>query len=101
MKPTDRFPARVFILIPEKDHRAIVIRRGPAEKIGIYSWNTKTDQVCVSQWLKGRVYEYFSDVSPDGDHLYRERISGVSRSLAGKLVYNFNADSFIDVVAPY
>ena len=85
MKPTNRFPARIFILIPEENHRAIVIRRGPAEKTGIYSWNIKTDQVRVAQWLKGRVYEYFSDVSPDGDHfLYSANKKGFGYTVVSR-----------------
>ncbi len=27
-----------------------------------------TNEIKVSQWLKGRIYEYFSDVSPNGKH---------------------------------
>ncbi|MEP1742214.1 MAG: hypothetical protein ABJI60_19990 [Kangiellaceae bacterium] len=58
--------AKNFVLIPEKSSNAIVIRRGPAKHVGIFSWNLKTSEIKVSQWVKGRVYEYYSDVSADG-----------------------------------
>lgn len=60
--------AKIFVLIPEDSKNAVVIRRGPAKHVGIFSWNLKTNKVSVSQWLKGRVYEYYSDVSPDGKY---------------------------------
>jgi hypothetical protein len=65
----DICPARVFVLIPEESDDAVIIRRGPATITGVYRWNVKTDQVESYQWLKGRIFEYFSDVSPDGKYL--------------------------------
>ncbi len=62
-------PARVFALIPESNDDAIIVRRGPAERVGIFRWNIKTDQVEGYQWLKGRIYEYFCDISPNGKYL--------------------------------
>ena len=64
------FPARVFVLIPEESDEAIVIRRGPAETVGVFSWNLKSDEVKAHQWLKGRIYEYVSDISPNGEYLF-------------------------------
>lgn len=61
-------PARVFVLVPEESDDAVIIRRGPRTITGVYRWNVKTDQVESYQWLKGRIYEYFSDVSPDGKY---------------------------------
>lgn len=52
------FPARVFVLVPEKSDKAIIIRRGPAKVVGIFQWNIKTDEIESFQWLKGRIYEY-------------------------------------------
>jgi hypothetical protein len=62
-------PARVFALIPEKSDKAIIIRRGPAKVVGVFQWDVKTDEITSFQWLKGRVYEYFSDISPRGNYL--------------------------------
>jgi hypothetical protein len=68
MAMDQNYPARVFVLIPENNGQAIVIRRGPAEQVGIFAWDTRTDVINRYQWLKGRIYEYFSDISPDGKH---------------------------------
>src|ERR1044072_1506626 len=63
-----QFPARVHALIPQNGKTAVVIRRGPSKRVCILSWNTETDEVSVSQWLKGRIYERRSDISPDGKY---------------------------------
>jgi len=62
------FPARLHILVPSAGESAVVIRRGPSKQTCILSWNTRTDDVHVSQWLYGRVYERRSDISPDGKY---------------------------------
>ena len=67
MKETS-FPARLHILVPKEGENAIVIRRGPSKQTCILSWNTRTDEMSVSQWLKGRIYERRSDASPDGKY---------------------------------
>lgn len=48
-----RFPARLHVLIPKNGKTALVIRRGPSKQVCILSWNTQTDEIAVSQWLKG------------------------------------------------
>ena len=58
--------AKNFVLIPTQFYKALVIRRGPAKRTGVFSWNLKNDEIKSYQWLKGRIYEYFSDISPDG-----------------------------------
>ena len=62
------FPARIHVLIPSQSERAVVVRRGPSKYTGVFSWNTRTDEITPGQWLKGRIYERRSDVSPDGEH---------------------------------
>ena len=62
------FPARLHILLPKDSDTAVVIRRGPSKHTCILSWNTRTDEVRVTQWLKGRIYERRSDISPDGKY---------------------------------
>ena len=64
--PDTPFPARIHVLVPSQSERAVVIRRGPSQRTGVFSWNTLTDEVALGQWLKGRIYERRSDVSPDG-----------------------------------
>lgn len=68
-KKFSTFPARVFVLVPEKSDNAIIIRRGPSKIVGIFKWNVRTDKIESYQWLKGRIYEYFSDISSNGEYL--------------------------------
>jgi hypothetical protein len=67
MKDT-HFPARLHVLIPKNGTTALVIRRGPSKQVCVLAWNTKTDEVAVYQWLKGRIYERRADISPDGKY---------------------------------
>jgi hypothetical protein len=64
----ESFPARLHVLVPANSESAIVIRRGPSKHTCVLSWNTRTDEVKPAQWLKGRIYERRSDISPDGKY---------------------------------
>lgn len=48
---------------------ALVLRRGPARQVASLLWNRATGEVQLGQWLKGRIYEHRSDLSPDGRHM--------------------------------
>lgn len=61
-------PPRVFALPSEKSQKLIVIVRKKSKLTGVYVWDVKTNDIKLSQWLKGRIYEYFSDISSDGKH---------------------------------
>jgi hypothetical protein len=77
--------AKNFVLIPNKSGQAIVIRRGPAKKVGLFTWNIENNEVKSYQWLKGRIYEYCSDISPDGKHLMYSAIrKGKSYTVVSK-----------------
>lgn len=65
---TQQFPARLHLLIPKNHHQGIVIRRGPSKHVCILGWDRSNDTFTVSQWLKGRIYERRSDISPDGKY---------------------------------
>jgi hypothetical protein len=39
-------------------------------------WNRKTDEFQLGQWLKGRIYERRSDLSPDGQYLLYFAMNG-------------------------
>lgn len=65
---TEPMKARLFVLIPTESHNAIVICRRHSKKVGVFKWDMLTNKVKVSQWMKGRIYEDCSDVSPDGRH---------------------------------
>lgn len=60
--------ARLFVFIPANNDNAVIIRRGPSKVVGLFSWNTCNDKIDEFQWVKGRIYEYFSDISPDGKY---------------------------------
>ena len=64
----EKFPARLHILMARKSDKAIIIRRGPSKYTCVIGWNRNSNIFQVSQWLKGRIYERRSDISPDGKY---------------------------------
>jgi len=61
-----RFAARIHVLLASDAPVGLVIRRGPSKCVATLLWNRKTDEFQLGQWLKGRIYERRSDLSPDG-----------------------------------
>jgi hypothetical protein len=59
------FP-RLHVILSRKN--AVVIRRGPSKRTAVIGWDIETDKFVVGQWLKGKIYHYRSDISPDGTH---------------------------------
>ena len=59
-------PARIHVLLAKDSPQALVIRRGPSKQTAIIGWNRKDDSFRVGQWIKGKVYHYRSDISPNG-----------------------------------
>jgi hypothetical protein len=55
---------------------ALVLRRGPSRSVAAIEWNRATDQFTLAQWLRGRIYEKRSDLSPDGKHLIYFAMNG-------------------------
>ena len=68
--------ARVHILLARDAALGVVIRRGPSKQVATIGWNRDTDQFTIGQWLKGRIYERRSDLSPDGKHLIYFAMNG-------------------------
>ena len=62
------FPARLHVLLARDAPTGLVIRRGPAKAVCTIGWDRKRDTFEVGQWLRGRIYERRSDLSPDGTH---------------------------------
>lgn len=62
-------PARIHVLTARRSSTAVVLRRGPADRVASISWNRETGAIAVGQWLRGRIYEYRADLSPDGRHM--------------------------------
>lgn len=74
------FSARIHVLIASDAERAVVIRRGPSKQVATIGWNLKDDTFTLGQWLKGRIYERRSDLSPDGKHLIYFAMNGKWKS---------------------
>ncbi len=68
-QPGKRFPARLHVLLASHAPTAVILRRGPANAVCAIGWDLRNDDFTVGQWLRGRIYERRSDLSPDGRHL--------------------------------
>ena len=47
---------------------AVVICRGPSKETAVLGWDRRTDSFTLGQWLRGRIYSFRCDISPDGRH---------------------------------
>jgi len=63
------YPARLHLVVASEAPLAVVFRRGPSKQVCTFLWNVKKDTFTIGQWLKGRIYERRSDLSPDGKYL--------------------------------
>ena len=73
---TEKFPARLHVIIARNASTAIVFRRGPSKHVCTMLWNMNNDEFSLGQWLKGRIYERRSDISPDGKYLIYFALNG-------------------------
>ena len=64
----EKFPARLHVLLARDAPTALVLRRGPTKHVCAIEWDRQRDTFTVGQWLKGRIYELRSDISPGGTH---------------------------------
>lgn len=62
-------PARVTGIVAARAPVCVLFRRGPSKQVLQLLWHLKNDRIEVGQWLKHRVYDDRSGVSPDGKHL--------------------------------
>lgn len=74
--PAERPPARIHVLLARTAPVGLVWRRGPSKHVCAIGWNRLNDTFVVGQWLKGRIYERRSDLSPDGQHLIYFALKG-------------------------
>jgi len=70
-------PARLHVIVAREAPVAIVIRRGPSKEVACFQWNMETDEFRLGQWLKGRIYERCSDLSPDGRYFLYCGVNGL------------------------
>ncbi len=78
-------PPRLHILTATRTAYAVILRRGPARHVASIGWNRATDVFETGQWLRGRIYEHRSDLSPDGRHMIY--FAGNTRSIARSTWY--------------
>lgn len=68
-QPPEQIPARLHAILAREAPKAVVFRRGPTGQVCTLGWDLETDTFTMGQWLKGRIYEYRSDLSPDGQYM--------------------------------
>ena len=61
-------PPRLHVLTAMGCSAALVLRRGPAGVVASLGWDRDSHEITPGQWLRGRIYEYRADISPDGRH---------------------------------
>lgn len=70
------FPARIHVLLARDASVGVVIRRGPSKQVATVLWDRERDTFQMGQWLKGRIFERRSDLSPDGKYLIYFAMNG-------------------------
>jgi hypothetical protein len=60
---------RIYAILARNRPFAVIFRRGPSDQVLLIGWHTADDKFEPGQWLKGRIYERRSDLSPDGNFL--------------------------------
>jgi hypothetical protein len=70
------FPARLHVLLASDAPLGVIIRRGPSNHVATLLWDRKKDTLQLGQWLKGRIYERRSDLSPDGKYFMYFAMNG-------------------------
>ncbi len=66
---TSRPPPRLHVIPATSCNKALVLRRGPTMHVASCLWDRVTGEVELGQWLKARIFEHRSDLSPDGRHM--------------------------------
>lgn len=71
-----KFPARLHVLLARKAKVGLVIRRGPAKSVCTVLWDRARNKFKLGQWMRGRIYERRSDLSPSGKHFIYFAMNG-------------------------
>src|SRR5690242_7373271 len=75
-KEHGKFPARMHVLLAREAKVGLVIRRGPSKSVCTVLWDRKRDTFKLGQWMRGRIYERRSDLSPNGKLLIYFAMNG-------------------------
>lgn len=62
-------PPRLHVIPATGCDKALVLRRGPSRHVLSVLWDRAQGTFEMGQWLKGRIYEHRSDLSPDAGHM--------------------------------
>jgi hypothetical protein len=80
--------ARLHVLLAKHSPMSLIIRWGPSKRTAIIGWNRKTDIFEVGQWLKGKIYHYGCDVSPNGERwIYFAMVKGQAYTAVARTPY--------------
>lgn len=66
MTPKIPISARLFVLLAQSAPVGVILRRGPGEWTQLIKWRTDSDTFEAGQWIKGNIFNYCTDLSPDG-----------------------------------
>jgi hypothetical protein len=62
-------PPRISVLTAHGSRTAVILRRGPSRQVLLLRWDLEQDTFEAGQWFKGRIYEHYCDLSPNGEFL--------------------------------
>lgn len=79
----------------------VVIRRGPAKAVCTLGWDRRKDTFSIGQWLRGRIYERRSDLSPDGKHMIYFAMNGRWHTKSGGAWTAVSLAPYLKAVALY
>ena len=86
-------PCRLFVYLASEAPVGVVLRRGPSDWARLSLWHTDDDRFEHGQWMRARVFERRSDLSPDGS-LFVAFVRGSAGPNQG------NADTWVALSRP-
>jgi|SRR5579883_569032 len=85
-------PCRLSVLLACEAPVAAILRRGPTQRVQLILWHTDSDTFEEGQWFYGRIYEQYSDLSPDGKlFLYLARKPETPERCSSPTTYKWTA----------
>ena len=49
--------AKLFVILAQREHAAVILRRGPSAWYHVIQWDTRRDSFVHGAWIKGRIYD--------------------------------------------
>jgi hypothetical protein len=91
----------LHVLLARRARTGLVLRRGPSHAVCAIGWDRVRDTFEIGQWLRGRIYERRSDLSPDGQHAIYFAMNGRWRSRTKGSWTAVSRAPYINAVALY